>query len=101
MSLGRFGQKNTTWDRADQTKLAGRIRQVRHHLYGSRGTDALAKELCVPAHALADYERGKPIPGRVFLRFIDVTGVNARWLFTGDGDCYVAERTDGPAVRQS
>ena len=88
-----------TRNRAQVTELGRRVRQVRRELYGNNGIDALAKELSLPAQAWIAYERGGPIPGRVFLRFIDATGANPHWLLSGHGERYVQGRAEMPIPR--
>ncbi len=89
-----------TRNRAQLTNLGGRIRKVLHDLYGEHGIGVLAKELRVPDHAWADYERGGPMPERIFLRFIDATGADPHWLLRGRGESYVKGRTEVP-IRQN
>jgi hypothetical protein len=36
------------------------------------------------------YESGEPIPGAVFLRFVEVANVEPLWLLTGEGPKYQA-----------
>ena len=73
---------------------------MRRDLYGEHGIDVLAKELRLPAHAWVEYERGEPIPGRIFLRFVDATGANPHWLFLGQGERYVKGRAE-VAIRRN
>ncbi len=66
--------------------LALRVREVRRKLYGERGAPLLAEDLELPARTWLNYESGVVIPATVILRFIDLTGVEPRWLLTGQGD---------------
>ena len=65
--------------------LAHRLHEVRIELYGDDGGPLLAELLGLPARTWANYESGVTIPGLVLLRFIEVTGVEPRWLLAGDG----------------
>jgi hypothetical protein len=97
--LRSIRENDITRNRAHVTELGGRFRQVRRDLYGDHNIDALAKELSLPAHAWVEYERGEPIPGRVFLHFIDATGANPHWLLSGRGERYVQGRAEVPILR--
>jgi hypothetical protein len=66
--------------------LTVRVREVRREIYGKRGAPILARDLGLPARTWMNYESGVMIPATVILRFIDLTGVNAHWLLTGQGD---------------
>jgi hypothetical protein len=66
--------------------LAARVCEVRRKLYGERGASLLAEDLELPARTWLNYESGVVIPATVILRFIDLTGVDPRWLLTGKGD---------------
>ena len=74
-------KNNTT--KLDQ-RLAHRLLEVRLVMYGERG-HLMADALNLPARTWANYESGVTIPGLVLLRFIEFTGVDPRWLLTGDG----------------
>jgi hypothetical protein len=66
--------------------LARRVRDVRTAMYGEDGGPLLATDLGLPARTWDQYESGVLIPGQVILRLIEVTGVSAHWLLTGEGD---------------
>ena len=70
--------------------LAGRMRAVRLDRYGEHGGPLLAEDLRIPTRTWVRYESGVSIPGLVLLRFIELTGVEPRWLLTGDGPRYRA-----------
>jgi hypothetical protein len=75
--------------------LAERVREVREDLFGPDGVRRLAEILKLPPETWANYERGVVIPAGVILLFIEVTGVDPRWLLTGEGDRYMSH---GPAA---
>jgi hypothetical protein len=68
--------------------LASRVGEVRRDLYGVHGGPILAEAMGLPFRTWLNYEAGCTIPGQVILRFIQVTGVDYRWLLTGDGEKY-------------
>jgi hypothetical protein len=68
--------------------LARRLRAVRLDKYGEHGGPLLAEGLGIPTRTWARYESGAPIPGLVLLRFIEVAGIETRWLLTGEGRRY-------------
>ena len=45
----------------------------------------MADALKFPARTWAHYESGVIFPGPVLLRFIEFTGVEPRWLLSGEG----------------
>jgi hypothetical protein len=70
--------------------LGSRLREVRLDRYGEHGGPLLAEELRISSRTWFNYESGATIPGLVLLRFIEVTGVEPRWLLTGEGPRYRA-----------
>jgi hypothetical protein len=70
--------------------LPDRLRAVRLDLYGEHGGPLLAESLGIPTRTWVRYESGVPIPGLVLLRFIETTGIEPRWLLTGEGQRYRA-----------
>jgi hypothetical protein len=68
--------------------LAHRLRAVRLDRYGEHGGPLLAEALKIPTRTWVRYESGAPLPGLVLLRFIELAGVEPRWLLTGDGPMY-------------
>jgi len=68
--------------------LARRLRAVRLDKYGEHGGPVLAESLGIPTRTWVHYESGAPIPGLVLLRFIEVAGIEPRWLLTGEGQRY-------------
>jgi len=67
------------------SQLAGRLRGVREETYGEYGLPLLAESLGIPARTWARYEAGATVPDVVIMRFIELTGVCAYWLLTGNG----------------
>jgi hypothetical protein len=67
--------------------LADRLRAVRFERYG-RDAASLAEQLGIPARTWANYEVGVIMPAKVTLAFLVVTGVEPRWLLTGQGPRY-------------
>jgi len=78
--------------------LAGRVREIRREIYGESGAPMLAEDLALPARTWVNYESGVIIPATVILHFLEVTGANPGWLFTGVGDRY---RTGQATVTRS
>jgi hypothetical protein len=76
--------------------LAGRLRVVRLDMYGEHGGPLLADALEIPTSTWLRYESGAPIPGLLLLRFIEVVGVEAHWLLTGEGAKYRVRTRDTP-----
>jgi hypothetical protein len=64
--------------------LALRLRELRLCMYGEHGGPLLAEALEIPARTWANYESGVTIPGLVLLRLIEVTGIEPRWLLSGE-----------------
>jgi hypothetical protein len=73
--------------------LADRLRAVRIERYG-HDVAALAGQLGIPARTWANSEAGVTMPAKVTLAFLVVTGVEPRWLLTGQGPRY--RRPQGP-----
>jgi hypothetical protein len=68
--------------------VARRIRKIRIDRFGEYGVPQLAARLGLAASTWEQYEDGVMIPGMVILRFIELTGVDARWLLRGEGERY-------------
>src|SRR3954452_21345416 len=68
--------------------LAEGVRAIPLERFGEDGIPLLAETLGVPERTWSNYEAGVNIPGLVILRFVEVTGVDPRWLRTGKGDRY-------------
>ena len=73
--------------------LARRLRKVREDLYGEYGAQFLADDLGVPLKTWLRYEQGAGVPGLIVLKLIELTGVNPRWLLTGNGRRYLKRRS--------
>ena len=65
--------------------ISGRLKEIRHELYGEHGGPELVRLLGLPARTWYNYETGVTVPAEVLLSFIDLTGTNAVWLHSGDG----------------
>ncbi len=74
--------------RTDHVVLARRVREIREDIYGEAGAPMLAEVLDLPARTWVNYESGIIIPAKVILHFLEVTGANAGWLLTGEGERY-------------
>jgi hypothetical protein len=72
----------------DRRAFLDRLRQIRREVYGEDGVPQLALALGVPPGTWENYEAGVVIPGLVVLEFLCLTGVDPRWLTTGEGDAY-------------
>lgn len=77
-------------NRGDSPDLAERVRTVRLQLYGECGGPMMAEQLGIPQRRLARIEAGGPISAELILKLINVTGVNLRWLLSGEGETYVS-----------
>lgn len=80
---------------ARRVNTATRLRDVRVELYGEHGGPALARALGLPARTWYNYETGVTIPAEILLEFAELTGVQLRWLLSGEGPRYEDGR--GPA----
>ena len=83
--------------------LARRVRQIRLECFGPDGVPALAEALGIPEQTWSNYERGVALPAHTVLALIEETGINPRWLLTGEGERYTAtpcgdrsRRAEGP-----
>jgi hypothetical protein len=68
--------------------LARRLLEIRLEKYGEHGGPLMAEAIGLHARTWANYESGVTIQGLALLRFIDVSGVEPRWLPTGQGEKY-------------
>ena len=69
--------------------LSERIRAIHIDFVGDLGRPALARLLGIPDRRLERFESGGPIPAEIILMLIEVTGVNPRWLQSGEGKRYL------------
>jgi hypothetical protein len=79
--------------------LASRLRQIRLECYGPHGIATLATALGIPEGTWSNYERGVTLPAHTVLALIEETGVNPRWLLTGQGERYSAKRCEDQSRR--
>jgi len=68
--------------------ISGRLREIRQERFGEHGGPELARRLGLPARTWYNYETGVTVPAEVLLGFLEQTGTNPLWLFTGDGTKY-------------
>lgn len=78
------------WE-ALRASLSLRVKTVREELYGVHGGPLLAEALRIPFRRWHDFESGTVMPAEILLRFIEVTGADAHWLLTGEGEHYQQE----------
>ena len=78
-------------ERPNLVALHKRVQQVRRELYGEEGLAGLADALKIPHRTWQNYESGVTIPAAIMLNFMILTGANARWLLTGEGNPYAVE----------
>jgi hypothetical protein len=71
-----------------KAQLSARLREIRTELFGPHGGPELARRLNLPARQWYNYETGVTVPAEVLLAFLDQTGANPVWLFTGEGPRY-------------
>src|SRR6201994_1940890 len=71
-----------------KASLSRRLREIRQELFGDHGGPELARRLGLPARTWYNYETGVTVPAEVLLGFIDQTGANPLWLFSGEGSKY-------------
>jgi hypothetical protein len=83
---------------ADPATLGLRVREIRRQLFGEDGVPFLAGAMRLPPRTWEHYEAGVTIPATVILGFIEMTSADPRWLFTGEGERYMA-RPGGRVVR--
>jgi hypothetical protein len=65
-----------------------RLRSIRRDIYGEDGIPLLAGQLEIPPRTWENYEAGVTIPDLIILGFLSLTGSNAHWLLTGEGEAY-------------
>ncbi len=71
-----------------KAQISSRLREVRQELFGEHGGPELARRLNLPARTWYNYESGVTVPAEVLLSFIEQTGTNPIWLYSGDGPRY-------------
>ena len=81
-----MARKKTAKSRVDiKQMISNRLREIRQERFGEHGGPELARRLGLPARTWYNYETGVTVPAEVLLNFIDQTGANALWLFSGTG----------------
>ena len=90
---GFWPDRTVSWGKrtmkTEITVIAGRIAEIRGEFYGVNGGPLLANALKLPFRTWMNYETGVVMPAHILLGFIEITGVNPRWLLTGEGDRYL------------
>jgi hypothetical protein len=69
-------------------QLASRVREIRLEKFGEDGVAKLSQALNIPARTWENFESGVMIPAWTLLHFMEVTGVDPHWLFSGEGERY-------------
>jgi len=80
--------------RAADTSICERIATLRLEAFGPRGKSNFAKHLGLSPSTYDYYESRRVPPAEVLVKIADLTGVDLRWLLTG-------EVSDGPPVPAS
>ena len=84
-----MARKKTEKSRVDiKQMISNRLRELRQERFGEHGGPELSRRLGLPARTWYNYETGVTVPAEVLLSFIDQTGANALWLFSGHGPKY-------------
>lgn len=68
--------------------LASRVREIRVEKFGENGIAILSQAMKIPARTWEHFENGVVIPAWTLLQFIEITGVEPRWLLTGKDERY-------------
>ena len=68
--------------------LASRIREIRAEKFGADGVAKVSQAINLAARTWENFENGVTIPAGILLQFIELTGVEPRWLLTGIGERY-------------
>ena len=66
--------------------LGSRVREIRLEKFGANGVANVSQAMNVAPRTWDHFENGVMIPACIILQFIELTGVEPRWLLTGDGD---------------
>src|SRR3954447_26320816 len=80
---------------ADRIAFSARLRRIRREVYGEGGVPIVAEALRIPSRTWANYEAGVTVPAQQILGFVCLTGVEPKWLLTGEGTRYSV--SPGPA----
>jgi hypothetical protein len=78
--------------------MKARLRRIRLELYGEGGVEELSARLGIPAATWRNYEAGVLISTPVLMRFVQLTGVEPWWLYTGEGPVYRSDAAVVPEV---
>jgi hypothetical protein len=74
--------------------LAARLAHLRIELFGQEGVPEMAERLGIPSQTWKNYEAGLPVPAVIFLKVLELTSVDARWLLNGEGPMMRRARND-------
>ena len=84
-----MARKKTSKTRVSVKRIiSGRLREVRQERFGEHGGPELARRLGLPARTWYNYETGVTVPAEVLLCFLEQTGTNPIWLYSGEGPRY-------------
>ncbi len=81
---------------ANSDALAPRVREIRLEMFGEDGISSVSQSMHIPAQTWENFENGVAIPAWIILQFIEITGVEAHWLLTGEGERYRDRSTELP-----
>lgn len=77
-----------------QAAVSERLRAIRVELFGEQGVEQLASMLSLPPKTWRHYERSVTVPAPVLLHFLELTGVDPRWLLNGQGSRFLRARRE-------
>jgi hypothetical protein len=84
-----------------KASLSRRLREIREELFGEHGGPELARRLNLSARVWYNYETGVTVPAEVVLGFIEQTGANPIYLFTGEGPRFGRPAAERPVPELS
>jgi SOS-response transcriptional repressor LexA/transcriptional regulator with XRE-family HTH domain len=82
-------------------QVCRRIAQLRRETAGPRGKSAFAKQLGLSPSTYDYYEASRVPPAGVLVRIAEATGVDLRWLLTGEPSSDGLEAEDHPVVHRA
>ena len=86
----------------DRPPVCRRIAQLRTEIEGPRGKSRFAKTLGISASTYDYYENSRVPPAEVLVSIADRTGVDLRWLITGEAAPAVPSEVAGhPAIQRA
>jgi hypothetical protein len=69
-------------------QVVSRIREIRIETFGENGVAIVSQAMNIPARTWEHFENGVMIPQWILLQFIELTGADPHWLWTGEGRRY-------------